>query len=750
MTGSGSKVTLTIGGGAIDGGRKDAPPKPTKITGSPGFRKDLEGLRGIGILAVLVWHAGVPYMPGGFVFLDMFFVLSGFLITQLLVKELQTTGRLRLRRFYGRRAKRLLPAATVVLVVVVPLAWLLLPRTRWTSTAQDVVFTALYGMNWRLAGQSTDYFAQDQADSILEHFWSLSVEEQFYLVWPVLLAYIAVQSFRKGRRSMAIPLLAAFTLIAVPSFLWSAYYSVTDPNPAYFVTTTRAWEFAIGGACAMLMFTAWRLSRAAALAMGWAGMSLLFFGAFYLTTDFPYPGYWALIPCVGTAAIIVAGFTAGPRGPVALLGTAPIQFFGRISYSLYLVHWPVIALTAGTVGRVLTPSEGLLVATASILPAYLLHRYIENPIRHSTTMFKNSAHMLRAALIATVVTLLAAMALHLANWPPVPPSVSPTVTELAAGGGASAEGAVDLSDPAALEAARADPNAVLGAALLATDARGDQNGAPRDSYPTIAPPPLAAIEDFDDCIQNFESSDVRSCTYGERGSDTVIAVVGDSHASQWVPGLSEVAEQRGWELREYTKGACTFSDVLIATKEQDPYTSCQEWSANLLDQLLGPDKPTMVIAAAFGKGVMIDGEAQYGVVADDILTAGLRRYYEALNNADVPVVVIKDTPLLPIHIPDCVSANPDNLTACATDRSAALPPDHDREQINAIEGLPSSRTVDFNDAICPTDSCGPVIGNILVYRDTTHLTRTYVRSMTPRLDAMFGPIVDGVTGEPQG
>jgi peptidoglycan/LPS O-acetylase OafA/YrhL len=697
-------------------------------------RRDIEGLRALSIIMVMVWHAGVPWIPGGFVSLDVFFVISGFLITQLLVTELQSKGRLRLRRFYGRRAKRLLPAPTVVLLVVALLTPFLLPRTRWTETAHDIIATALYTMNWRLAAESTDYFQQDAAGSVLEHFWSLSAEEQFYILWPWLLATTAAMSFRRGRRSMGPALLAAFALIGVPSFAWSIYYSAVNPSAAYFVTTTRAWEFAVGGAFAMLTFTRFRLPRPVAIVVGWAGLATIFVAAVLITTEFAYPSYWAMIPCLATVAIIVAGFSAGRAGPVAVLGLAPMQMIGRMSYSLYLCHWPVIALTAAALGRVLTLAEGLIAVAASVPLAYLLYRFVENPVRYSKKLFKTSPRMLRAAAVTTVVTVTAGMALQLANWPPTPPFVPPAISTLATERGGDTGPAVDVDPTTGVDMA-ANPGAVVGAAALGDPPFGDPDGVPADTSPSIVPGPLVAHDDYTDCTQSLQSAEIRTCTYGKRDAEKTIAVVGDSHANQWVPGIVEVAAAHGWRVVEYTKAACSFTDVLISTKEGQPYVSCQEWSRAVLDRLLNAEKPTMVVTSGLKKRVFIDGEIAFQQEGLAALADGLHRNYRALNDAGIPVVVIKDSPTPEIDIADCVAANQESLTQCAGDRSKMLPADHSAEQSEALADLPQSRMIDLNDAICPADRCPAVVGNVLIYRDASHLTGTYIRTLAPRLDA---------------
>jgi hypothetical protein len=522
---------------------------------------------------------------------------------------------------------------------------------------------------------------------------------------------------------------------------WSIFYTVENPARAYFVTTTRLWELALGAAVAIVVVNGWTLPRVVAYVAGWGGLAAILGAGVLFDTTTTFPGYWALVPTVGSAAIILGGSSLqqSPGSVGRLLGLRPMERIGGLSYSLYLVHWPAVVVTTAVLGG-LSPWQGLIVVTLSAVPAYLLHRYVENPIRFSATKLKQTPQMLRAAGVVTVLTLTAAMALQLATWPPTPPFVPPTVTSLAAGAGTGA-GAGDSSDEAdgtvtvpEVDLA-ANPSSVAGALVLGEPPFGDPDGQPKDTSTTIVPAPLVAHDDYTDCTQSAESAEVRSCVYGKRDSDKTVAVVGDSHANQWVPGIVEVAEARGWRVVEYTKAACTFSDVLISTKEGTPYTSCQEWSKALKERLLGAEKPTMVVTSGLKKRVMIDGQAIYDQRSLEMLSTGLRQNYEALNQAGVPVVVIQDTPTPQVNIAECVQTNTEKLTACAGERSVMIPSDHGAEQIEAVAGLEQTRMIDFNDAVCPADRCAPVIGNVLVYRDTSHVTGTYIRTLAPRLDA---------------
>ena len=342
-------------------------PLPAR-TGKPSkFRPDIQGIRTIAVLSVLLYHAGLPWLPGGFVGVDIFFVVSGFLITGGIVKELQEHGRFSLKDFYIRRMARILPAATVTLVATVAATWLLLPETRWGQIGREAFASGLYFVNWLFAESAVDYLAQDQAPSPLQHFWSLAVEEQFYIVWPLLLmlvAWLALRSkvgLRKG-------LFTALALIAVPSFAWSIYYTNANPGGAYFVTTTRMWELAVGAGLAILMSKSHAPSKLLASVVGWSGLAAVLAAAVIFTGALPFPSYTALLPVLGTAALIWGGQVAD-SGPARLLSLAPMVWVGGISYSLYLWHCPLLVITAALVGE-LSPAAGLLVVIAAMLPAW--------------------------------------------------------------------------------------------------------------------------------------------------------------------------------------------------------------------------------------------------------------------------------------------------------------------------------------------------------------------------------------------
>jgi peptidoglycan/LPS O-acetylase OafA/YrhL len=305
------------------------------------FRPDIEGLRAIAVLAVVLFHAGVPGIRGGYVGVDIFFVLSGFLITGLLLREHQRRGSVSLPAFYARRARRILPAATLVLIVTVLATYYWLGYIRGAVTALDGRWTAAFAANLRFALQGTDYFGHRMAPSPLRHYWSLAVEEQFYLVWPALLLLTATVARGVALRKKLVAVLA---VIVIGSFGWSVVETRMDPVWAFFSPLTRAWELGIGALLAL--GTTWlrRLPDHLGPWLSWAGLLAVLLSLVLLTSRTAFPGYAAALPVLGTALVIIAGTLRPASGAEAVLGRAPLQWLGKASYSWYLTHWPVLII----------------------------------------------------------------------------------------------------------------------------------------------------------------------------------------------------------------------------------------------------------------------------------------------------------------------------------------------------------------------------------------------------------------------
>ncbi|GAA1149429.1 acyltransferase family protein [Ornithinicoccus hortensis] len=688
------------------------------------FRKDIEGLRAISVLAVLLWHAGLPWLPGGYVGVDVFFVISGYLMTTILVGEAEREGTIALSRFYARRARRLLPAALSALLGTALLTLTLLPSGRWGQIGADIVASAAYVVNWTLAGGSVDYLAQEEAPSPLQHFWSLAVEEQFYLVWPLLLLALVALARRRGRADRVRGYAWALTvLVFAVSLALSVHLTATSSASAYFVTHTRAWELALGGFVALGAGLWPRLRPALAATAGWIGLALVLWSIATFSSATPFPGWHALLPTVGAALILVAGPAAGPTGPVAVLAPAPMQFTGRISYSLYLWHWPfvVVALELFGTGHDVRIRYGLLAVAVSVVPAWLSWKYVEEPVRLAGVGLDRgrwTARSLRLGLNCSLVGVVAGLTLQLATWP-VPPQEEPTWAV------------------SPVVQTQRDP---FGAMLLGADPTASPEGKPVDD-PGPTNPPLDAVAADQPafipqgCNADLLDVEVGECLAGDPDADTLVVVVGDSHAGQWNPALDSLGHTHGWRVVTMMKSSCPFAPGLEFTRagESGTYWQCTQWNEGVQDRIeeLQPD---LVLAS----------NARYPMDGAELAVA-MARGADFLAEQEIPFVVLRDTPRPQENMADCVLAHPTRMTACAFPREQALE-QSGRGQAELIELRPEVPLIDLTDYICPGDRCPAVIGGVAVFRDSNHLSNTYVSSLTPALEDALVPLVEESTG----
>ncbi|MBB5079753.1 acyltransferase family protein [Nonomuraea endophytica] len=563
-----------------------------------GHRKDIDGLRAVAVLFVLAFHASVPGLGGGFVGVDVFFVISGFLITGLIVRDL-AAGTFSLADFYARRARRILPAAGVVLVASALAAWLLLPPLRATDVAADVFTAALYVANWRFIAQETDYLAADRDPSPLLHFWSLAVEEQFYLVWaPLLLAAF----WLAGRRAVA----TAAVLVTAGSFALSLSW---EGPAAYLASPTRAWQFGVGALSALALPYLSRTPRLLAALLGTAGAAAL---AWSLTLDESgYPGLQALVPTLGTAALILF------RSPVsALLGHGWTGAVGRLSFAWYLWHWPVVVLFGD--GQPWPVKLALVIGSA--LPAWLTMRLVEQPVRFSKVVAELPRRGLAVGTAAMTVPVTAALLL----------------------GGASV------------------PRAEVAAAVVETAPTVDAAAARTDYPPSEGCEVALTATTSPPCLFTPSGSGRAGAV---PGNDRVV-LLGDSHAGQWFTMARRVAERRGWTLEVLTKPGCP----LPALKVVDPrlgreYRECDEWRENTLTRLEGEGPPRLILLGSLS------------AYADKKTTLkGWRPTLERLSRLGAPLVYLRDTPLPGIDVPACLSGRPAASCAFPRSRGLAPDP----------------------------------------------------------------------------
>ena len=345
------------------------------------IRTDIQGLRAIAVLLVLVFHVWPSAMTGGYVGVDVFFVISGFLITGLLVREFERSETISLRLFYARRIRRLLPAASATLLAIAIATTVWLPQAMWSDIGKEILASGFYVQNLLLVVRSVDYLALEEAASPVQHYWSLSIEEQFYVLWPMVMLAAGWIARRRGisvRKAFAVSLAA----ITVLSFAWGVYKSFTDPAPGYFLTSTRLWELGVGGLLSLYRGNAGGGLRSSSAA--WLGIGAIAFSGVFYTTGLPFPGYEALLPTLGTAALI---FAAAPATSVAgrLISMRPMRYFGDISYSLYLWHWPVVVFYPyATGGEIANFADVTTVVALSIGLAHVSKYHIEDRFRHSS------------------------------------------------------------------------------------------------------------------------------------------------------------------------------------------------------------------------------------------------------------------------------------------------------------------------------------------------------------------------------
>src|SRR5664280_3175580 len=344
------------------------------------FRPDVEGLRAVAVLLVVLYHAGVPRITGGYVGVDVFFVISGFVITGLLLRERSGTGRTSILGFYARRVRRILPAATLVIVVTVVAAYLVLGVVSGNYVADDGRWAAVFLANFHFEAVGTNYLAAALPPSPLQNYWSLSVEEQFYVVYPTLFLVVARV---KGRFSLRTRMSVALGVVIVASYWLSVTQPASHPASAYFSPFTRAWELALGALVAVSTTWLKHLPAQVAALLTWAGLAAIVYSAFAFDAQTAYPGSLVAVPVVGAALIIAAGVAVPRWGAESLLGTGPAQWLGKRSYSLYLWHWPILIIAAEQVGKTNLPvGVNLLLLLVALAASMVTYRVVENPVRH--------------------------------------------------------------------------------------------------------------------------------------------------------------------------------------------------------------------------------------------------------------------------------------------------------------------------------------------------------------------------------
>lgn len=678
------------------------------------YRHDIDGLRAVAILLVVTYHVWVGRVSGG---VDAFLMISAFFLTGSFVRRLERGKPLGIARQWVRTFKRLLPPAAVVLLATLVTSFFLFPGSRLPDLFKEIGASLFYSENWLLAFNSIDYYADKASASPVQHFWSLSVQGQVFLLWPLLFVLISLISNRT-RLSVRGSAAAAFGAVFLASFAYSVITTQTRQEFAYFDTGARLWEFAAGAllAVAIPMIRAPRWARGA---LGWIGITALVTCGMLLDVQGGFPGYLALWPVLSVAAIIVAG-TGGEKPPLVTraLAAKPVVMVGRDAYALYLVHWPMLIFSLQLKGGVaLTVAEGLAVILLSMFLARGLTWLVDDRLRYSAWTNKS---IWRGMVVITASVLLVAGPTMTLHW-----SLQQHEQSLRA------------------ELASMDPAATHpGAAALDAEA----NAIVPDRVPPI---PFAGELDGEWGALPERCEDQFAMSFEEHGTacsylpvekpNLTVAVIGDSHAEQWLAPIEEIAVAHDWLTFSFLRGGCALA-LVDAESSSDPVhsASCNAWLSDVLSEV-GTLEPDLVISVGTRSPVANEGEAKdYG--ENEHVPDGMEVALETLQQSGTPVVLIRDNPRFSFNAYECADALADGdrtIAAtvganqdCGVSRGKALAQENPADVLSQ----PGIATVDMTDRLCRAGSCPAIIGNVFVYLDDNHLTSTYAATMAPALE----------------
>ncbi|UOQ57720.1 acyltransferase [Leucobacter allii] len=662
-----------------------------------GMRTDIQGLRALAVGVVVVFHLSASLLPGGYIGVDVFFVISGFLITGHLLREVERTGRVRLSEFWARRVRRLLPAAFLVLLVSALAVHLLMPASLRLQNFAEIGFAAIYGLNWFLSANSVDYLGADSAPSIVQHYWSLSVEEQFYIVWPILIVLAVWAAGRSRRIDRRRAVAYALGAVLVLSLLFSVVETARSQPSAYFMTTTRAWEFALGGLVAML--PASRLRGAVNGALSWLALLIIVVSAFALTGESPFPGWIALFPVGAAAALIWLGDPGLSWTPQRLARFRPVQFVGDASYAIYLWHWPLIVVVTAKLGRAPGWYWAGAILAATLLLSVLTKHLVEDPVRRAPGALARRAPTFAFMLVG--MALVGALA------------IAPNAVAAAQEHGYRERIAARTADVDGCFGAYAVMNGCADPYRVTEEI--DFTRASSDSYRTW-------IDGEERCSSHEMGTGLETvCDFPGAGLGVVL--MGDSHANHLMQPIAEIAEREGWDFRAVGRTGCTGFERDDVVRDPAARRSCIDWGADRTEAIVQDPSVDVVLLSS-----RIKPNPRYNDAAVDRL--------QRLVDAGKQVVVLRDVPGMPrgtaadgveaIDGPECVEA----AGVGAVDPCAWTPPTGQDWLLRAAD-LVGVDVVDLRELLCTEGSCHAVIGGTNVYFDDDHLSASFAGTLVP-------------------
>jgi peptidoglycan/LPS O-acetylase OafA/YrhL len=628
------------------------------MSNSRPIRLDIQALRAAAVLMVVVFHLWPNRLPGGFAGVDVFFVISGFLISGALFRELEDSGRIAIASFWAKRIRRLLPAALFAITLTVIASFVVVPVFTRQQFFSEAIASTLYFENWFLVANAADYFAGES--SPFQHYWSLAVEEQFYIFWPLSLLLATLILKRKALRFMPTALWLATAL----SFSYSLYLSSVDPALAYFNTFGRIWEFGLGALVALLGHRI-RLTESGRALISLGGFAAILVSSVWLNEEMAFPGWAALVPALGTAAVILAGLQKLPTWLDRLYGFRPIAFSGEVSYSLYLWHWPLIVILPWATGYQPRSAELLAVLAASYLLAWLTKKFIEDRFRTLPALVSRKPRLTFAVAAGVSAAIVTASVI----------AGSLTTLQLA-----TADGQAQTLDRAKNDTA--DP--------------------------------------YNECMTEPEAIDVKLCVYGRIGADYRVLLVGDSHAAMHLGAWELMAQRGGFELNLAYKASCSFN--LEKRSNSARGTSCEQWNLDLQKQLAA-NKPYDLVLTSHFTTVRATQRAGQSIAET---VEGFKDAWAPLKARGATVVAIRDGVNMDKQMRHCWETSVFDATQCVMAQDDAFIADL---SMRAASSPPGALTMDFTDLYCPNGKCPAMLDGVYVYRDSSHISLLFSEQM---------------------
>jgi len=667
------------------------------------FREDLQGLRGVAVLFVLLFHAGVPGLQGGFIGVDIFFVLSGFLITGNLLREVIATSTVSLRNFYAKRIRRLLPASLVVLFSTLLGGYYFLPPVLIPDLSRDICAAVLYISNLSFANQATDYFAANATPSPILHFWSLGVEEQFYIFWPILILLLVKIAIRP-RVSIRM-----FSILAFVTSLTFANWLLPRSQPwAFFSLPTRVWELALGAILATLTASLTKLNYLTAWLFGVTGLGFIITSGLLIHDATKFPGTFALLPTIGAALLIISGLHKRPTLSKNILGLGPLRYLGKISYSLYLWHWPIFVIPLIALSQPLSWPIKIALLLATLILSVLTEKFIERPIKTGRLSIAHSSRTFTVAVISMSLVIGSAI------------GIKYVVLHSKFGSGTTRSIAKPKPAPAGPTRLATQDFAVPGNLQPSLfDAKNDRS-----------------INYVDRCHTQLNLAPTSApCLYGDLTSNKTIALFGDSHALAWFPAINALSKINHWKLFAQTMSSCNPADIKAwNTNTNSEMKNCPIWRVGAIAKIIAAKPLFVIVGGTRGFRTLDESGALTSVANNHIIwEAGMKRTIAKFKEVGIKVILISDVPVAAGDPVVCLSAHPDSSLTCANPVSKAIDPGwlETERKVARADGV---SLIEPQLWVCPSDPCPVIINNTLVYFDSGHLTATFSASLAGKLD----------------